>query len=142
MSNFYDKLRESYWKMWHQITNQIRRWREATGRNLAKGNIIKAGTYSYKTQEQETPKVQEEKGNQAFVGETSDEEAKKIADELLKDQTIQAKIDQSTKPNLEQEEMMSDEEAWRVAGEILKGQTKQARVDKNTNQDSEKGDER
>ena len=61
---------------------------------------------------------------------------------MLKDQTIQAKIDQSAKPNLEQEEMMSDEEAWRVAGEILKGQTKQDRVDKNTNQDSEKGDER
>ncbi len=142
MSNFYDKLRESYWKMWHQITNQIRRWREATGRNLAKGNIIKAGTYSYKTQEQETPKVQEEKGNQAFVGEKSDEEAKKIADELLKDQTMQARIDQSVKPNLEQEEPVSAEDAWRIAGEWLEAQTKQARVDRTAKQDSEKGDER
>lgn len=142
MSNFYDKLRESYWKMWHQITNQIRRWREATGRNLAKGNIIKAGTYSYKTQEQETPKVQEEKGNQAFVEEKSDEEAKKIAKELLKDQTMQARIDQSVKPNLEQEEPVSGEDAWRIAGEWLEEQTKQARVDRTAKQDSEKGDER
>ena len=141
MSNFYDKLRQTYWKMWHQVADRIRRWREATGRNLAKGNVIKAGTYNYKTQEPETPKVQQE--NETLTEKTqSVEETKKMADELLKDQTIQAKIDESAKQNLGKEKQISAAEAWEEAGRILEEQTKQARVDQNAKQVSEKGDER
>lgn len=55
---------------------------------------------------------------------------------------MQARIDQSVKPNLEQEEPVSAEDAWRIAGECLEAQTKQARVDRTAKQDSEKGDER
>ncbi len=141
MSNFYDKLRESYWRIWHQITNKIRRWRESTGKNLAQGNVIKAGTYEYKAQEPENPKAEQE--NETLAGKNqSDEEAMEIAKELLKDQTMQARIDQSVKPNLEQEESVSAEDAWRIAGEWLEAQTKQARVDRTAKQDSEKGNER
>lgn len=141
MGNFYDKLRQAYWRMWHQITNKIRRWRESTGKNLAQGNVIKAGTYEYKAQEPENPKAEQE--NETLAGKNqSDEEAKEIAKKLFENQTIQARIDQSVKPNLEQEEPVNAKEAWRIAGEWLEPQTKQGRVDRTVKQDSEKGEER